>query len=172
MGNPDMRTSSPRQQGFTLLEVVFATLILTIAVAGIFGLFGYSTMLNATQGDHGTRTVEYAQDKMEQLMTLNFNDTTSDPRQYPTASSGGVGLTAGGSINPASPASGYVDYIGQNGSPTTLSTNAVYIREWLIVNDSNTPPQIKTITVFVQKLAETKGSILPSTTLVSQKGPV
>lgn len=164
-----MKISRQRQQGFTLLEMLFAVVILTIAAAGVFALFGYSMLLNSSQGDHGTRTTEYAQDKMEQLMTLNFSDTSSDPTQYPTASSGGHGLTAGGSVNTASPATGYVDYVAADGTPTQSSTNAAYIREWLVANDSNTPPQIKTITVKVQKIAEPNGTILPSTTLVSQK---
>ena len=170
MDTLDMKVRSKRQQGFTLLEMLFATVILTIAVAGVFALFGSSMMLSSSQGDHGTRTTEYAQDKMEQLMTLTFSDASSDPTQYPTASSGGVGLTAGGSVNPASPATGYVDYIAADGTPSHSSTNAAYIREWLIADDSNTPHQIKTITVMVQKIAEANGVILPSTTLVSQKG--
>jgi len=162
-------TPKARQQGYGLIEMLFAIVILTIAAAGVFALFGSSMLASSTQGDHGTRTTEYAQDKMEQLMTLKFSDTSSDPTQYPTASSGGVGLTPGGSINPSSPATGYVDYIGPTGSPTSSSTNAVYIRAWLIANDSNTPPQIKTITVMVQKMSEPNNVILPSTTLVSQK---
>jgi prepilin-type N-terminal cleavage/methylation domain-containing protein len=166
----DMKTPTQRQQGFTLLEMMFATVILTIAAVGVFALFGSSMLISSTQGDHGTRTTEYAQDKMEQLMTLTFSDTASDPTQYPTASSGGVGLTAGGSINPATPASHYVDYITADGTPSASSTNAAYIREWLIADDSNSPHQIKTITVVVQKIAEARGMIIPSTTLVSQKG--
>jgi prepilin-type N-terminal cleavage/methylation domain-containing protein len=169
MNAVDMKIPRQRQQGFTLLEMLFATVILTIAAAGVFALFGSSMMISSSQGDHGTRTTEYAQDKMEQLMTLLFSDTNSDPTQYPTASSGGVGLTAGGSINPASPTTGYVDYITPDGTPVQSSANAAYIREWLIADDSNTPHQIKTITVMVQKISEAKGMILPSTTLVSQK---
>jgi len=150
--------------------MLFATVILTIAATGVLALFGSSMMVSSTQGDHGTRTTEYAQDKMEQLMTLNFSDTASDPTQYPTAASGGHGLTAGGSINPSSPATGYVDYITGDGTPTQSSTNAAYIREWLVADDGNTPHQIKTITVMVQKITEANGMIIPSTTLVSQKG--
>ncbi|MGC2322986.1 MAG: prepilin-type N-terminal cleavage/methylation domain-containing protein [Terriglobales bacterium] len=165
-----MKIASQRQQGFTLLEMMFATVILTVAAVGVCALFGSSMLISSTQGDHGTRTTEYAQDKMEQLMTLTFSDTASDPTQYPTASSGGVGLTAGGSINPATPASHYVDYIAGDGTPSPSSTNAAYKREWLIADDNNSPHQIKTITVGVQKIAEANGVILPSTTLVSQKG--
>lgn len=83
----------------------------------------------------------------------------------------GNGLTAGGSINPASPVTDYVDYIDNNGTPGTSSTNAAYIREWLIADDSLSPHQIKTITVFVKKLNQ-GGPIVPTTTLVSQKGGI
>jgi prepilin-type N-terminal cleavage/methylation domain-containing protein len=166
----DMKNASKLQQGFTLLEMMFAIVILTIAATGVLALFGSSIMISSSQGDHGSRTTEYAQDKMEQLMTLNFSDTSSDLTQYPTASSGGHGLTAGGSLNSASPSSGYADYIAADGTPTQSSTNAAYIREWLIADDSNTPHQIKTITVMVQKITEANGVIIPSTTLVCQKG--
>jgi prepilin-type N-terminal cleavage/methylation domain-containing protein len=164
-----------KQKGFTLLETLLAAAILVIAAAGILGLFGVALMQNSVEGDHGTRTTEYAQDKMEQLMALSLTDTTSDVTQYPTclaivtSTCAGHGLTAGGSVNPASPTTGYVDYIDGNGNPMTSATNAVYIREWLIVNDSNSPTQIKTITVMVKKIIES-GPIVPSTTLVSQKG--
>lgn len=158
-----------------MLETILAAAILIIAAAGILGLFGVALTQNSVQGDHGTRTTEYAQDKMEQLMALSLTDTTSNVTQYPTCLSvvtstcAGNGLTAGGSINPAAPVSGYVDYIDGNGNPMTSSPNAVYIREWMIANDSNTPTQIKTITVMVKKIIES-GPIVPSTTLVSQKG--
>jgi prepilin-type N-terminal cleavage/methylation domain-containing protein len=168
-----MRARRNTQAGFTLLETMLAAAILLIAAGGVLGLFSVAMSENAVVGDRGTRTTEYAQDKMEQLMALTFSDTTSDVTQYPTCLSlvqtcTGSGLTAGGSVNPASPSTGYVDYVSANGAPSTSSANAAYIREWSIVNDSNTPPQMKTITVVVQALNQ-GGAIVPSTTLVSQK---
>jgi len=162
------------QQGFTLIETLVAMGILVTVVVGILGLFCVALTQNSVQGDHGTRTTEYAQDKMEQLMALGLSDTTSDVTQYPTClaqlqTCSGSGLTAGGSITPASPSTGYVDYIDVNGTPGTSASNAVYIREWLIVNDGNSPTQIKTVSVMVKKITE-QGPMIPTTTLVSQKG--
>lgn len=174
--NLEMKKLKKNEEGFTLLETMIAAAVLAVAAAGILGLFCVALAQNSVQGDHGSRTVEYAQDKMEQLMALTFSDTTSDVTQYPTClalvqTCSGNGLTAGGSINPASPVTDYVDYIDNNGTPGTSSTNAAYIREWLIADDSLSPHQIKTITVFVKKLNQ-GGPIVPSTTLVSQKGGI
>jgi prepilin-type N-terminal cleavage/methylation domain-containing protein len=161
-----MKVSRAGEQGFTLLEVLIAAVILVVVAAGVLGLFSVALLQNAAAGDHGTRVTEYAQDKMEQLMVLTFSDTASDVTNYPTSSTGGTGLTAGGSINPTSPATGYVDYINGSGSPTNLPSGAVYIRQWKIADDT---AQIKTITVRVQKITESKGLIAPSTVLVCQK---
>src|ERR1051326_3474284 len=110
-----MRMRKNSRRGFTLLETMVAAGILLIAAAGILGLFSVSLMQDSIAGDHGTRTTEYAQDKMEQLMVLNFSDNTSDLTQYPSCLSqfqtcSGYGLTAGGSVNPSTPSTGYVDY--------------------------------------------------------------
>lgn len=164
-----MKRSNKREGGFTVLEMLIAAAILLICASGILALFGFSMMQNSTMGDRGTRTTEYAQDKMEQLMALGFSDSTSDVTQNPTNSSGTCcGLAAGGSADPTNPSTGYVDYIGANGTQQTTSTGAAYIRVWMIANDSNSPPQIKTITVKVSQLNAT-GAIVPSTTLMSQK---
>jgi prepilin-type N-terminal cleavage/methylation domain-containing protein len=162
------------QKGFTLLETMMAAAILLIAAGGILGLFSVAMAENSVAGDHGTRTTEYAQDKMEQLMALPFGDTSSDVTQYPTclalvtSTCSGSGLTAGGSVNPGSPTTGYADYVNASGTPSISAAGAVYIREWSIVNDGNTPTQMKTITVFVKALNQS-GPVVPTTTLVSQK---
>jgi hypothetical protein len=39
----------------------------------------------------------------------------------------------------------------------------------MITNDSNSPTQIKTITVMVKQISATTGPIVPSTMLISQK---
>jgi prepilin-type N-terminal cleavage/methylation domain-containing protein len=163
-----MKVSRKSERGFTLLEVLIAATILFVCASGVLALFGLAVMQSSAQGDRGTRTIEYAQDKMEQLMALSFSDSTSDLTQYPTVTGTCCGLAAGGSVDPANPATGYVDYIATNGTPQANSTGAAYIREWTIANDSNSPPQIKTITVLVKQLNAT-GAFVPSTTLMSQK---
>jgi hypothetical protein len=149
--------------------MMMAVAILFVASSGILALFGLAVMHNSALGDHGTRTTEYAQDKMEQLLTTTFSDTTTDFTQNPPATGTCCGLSAGGSVTPASPATGYVDYVSTNGTPSSSSTGAAYIREWMITNDSNSPTQIKTITVMVKQISATTGPIVPSTMLISQK---
>jgi hypothetical protein len=64
--------------GFTLLEEVFAAAILIITVVGVMALFGTAFKMSFWQGDPSTRTVEYAQDKMESLLALGFSDVSTD----------------------------------------------------------------------------------------------
>jgi hypothetical protein len=68
------------------------------------------------QGHLVARTTEYAQDKLEQLQVLAFNDATSDTRTFPATNTGGTGLTPGGSSDTAAPVASYVDYLDINGN--------------------------------------------------------
>ncbi len=164
------KRGSNGQRGFSLLEAMIACLLMITCSAGLLALFGFAIKVNTSQGDEVTRTTEYAQDKMEQLMALsmvNFDDVQSDVTQYPTqpAASGATccGLAAGGSLT--TPTTGYVDYVNQSGVYSSSSANAVYVRTWQIVNDGLAPTQVKTLTVLV--VAKTK-LLPPQTTLVSQ----
>lgn len=156
-------------RGFSLIEVLIASLILAVVAVGVLGLFSVAVLRNTTAGDHGTRVTEYAQDKMEQLMGLGFSDTASDTTSYPTAATGGTGLTAGGGLTSTAPVTNYVDYIKYDGTPSASSTNAAYIRMWQIADDVSGAATLKTITVRVQKISEVKGEVLPFTVLVCQK---
>lgn len=160
------------QRGFSLLEAMIACLIMITCSGGLLALFGFAMKMNTSQGDQVTRTSEYAQDKMEQLMALgavNLDDILSDVTQYPTqpASQGGTccGLAAGGSLDPNNPVTGYVDYVNQAGTYSASSANAIYVRLWLIANDNLAPTQVKTITVKVVALTTL---LPPQTILVSQ----
>lgn len=172
------------QRGFTLLEVLVATALLLVGIVGLMGLFTVAAVQNAGQGDQATRTTEYAQDKMEQLMVLAFNDGSSDTTQYPACitnistgpcTGGGLGgnmdnsTAAKGGLNTASPVAGYVDYMNSSGNPSSSSTGALYMRQWTIRADGLTPARIKTITVQVTALNSLGQSSLRQTTLVSQK---
>src|SRR6266404_1726284 len=64
--------SAPPGRGVTLVETMLASLILIIVVAGLLPLFTTAITQNEQQGDIATRTIEYAQDKMEQLVKLDF----------------------------------------------------------------------------------------------------
>ena len=48
------------------------------------------------QGHLMARATEYAQDKMEQLLSLSFGDVTTDTRTFPAGNTGGSGLAIGG----------------------------------------------------------------------------
>lgn len=182
--------------GFTLIETIFACVILTICATGILSLFTISVVKNANRGDDATRTTEYAQDKMEQLMSLQFQDITSNTIFHfdgtnlqppclnfsmtsPCAT--GKGLTApGGDLT--TDAAGYVDYISlSNVSSTWVSsdsaTGASFRRRWQITLDAS--GKVKTIVVSVvsmKALAASSSTLLdgiaPQTTLVSQKTAV
>jgi prepilin-type N-terminal cleavage/methylation domain-containing protein len=170
-----MKSSSRNQRGATLIETMIALVILAIGLLGAMGLMAYGVTLNWNMGDRATRTTEYAQDKMEQLLALNFTDGSSNTTVYPTTTTGGTGLggtmtgssTVGG-VTSGSPVSQYVDYIDTSGNLQTTSTNALYIRQWSI--STNASANLKTVTVVVRALiSPTTGGGAPTTTLVSMK---
>ena len=138
------RTAPRRDEGFSLLETVFALGILAIVAMGILplGLLAVSTTEN--QGHLMARTTEYAQDKLEQLMALSFGDSTSDTRVFPATTAGGTGLAPGGSANTAAPAANYADYLDINGNVLAAGggapANWYYTRVWQIeeVDPGNT----------------------------------
>ena len=105
---------------------------------------------------------------MEQLLALQYGDSISDTRSFPAATSGGTGLTPGGSFDVDSPAASYVDYLDVNGNlcgsasglaatppcaapvATTAPTNWFYKRVWKIddtATDASLPANLKRITV-------------------------
>ena len=161
------------QRGVTLIETMIAATVLIIGVTGVMAVFTVSISQNSGQGDIATRTAIYAQVKIEQLMAMSFNDGASNTTVYPTASSGGTGLggtmagnaTVGG-INPASPATNYVDYLNA-GAQQTTATGASFMRQWTIL--TNAPGNLKTIKVLVTVKNWTGKGLAPSTTLVCTK---
>jgi type II secretory pathway pseudopilin PulG len=162
-------------RGVTLIETLVATGILIIVVAGVLPVFTLGFQTTEQAGDLATRTTEYAQDKMESLIKLDFNDAATDTTVFPAATSGGSGLGGAmaanasvGAVPPTAPASTYADYLDFNGTLLTSSTGAYYTRQWKISTGSSTT--LKTITVVVSSLhaAGIKGAA-PSTTLVSIK---
>jgi Tfp pilus assembly protein PilV len=169
------RKSSLRnnQRGVTLIETMIAAIILLIGIVGIMSLFTVAIQQSSGQGDIGTRTAVYAQDKIEQLMALGFNDGASNTTVYPTASNGGTGLggtmagsTTVGGITPGSPVTSYVDYLDAGAQQTTAS-GANYMRQWTI--STNAAGNLKTITVLTTVKNWVGKGLAPSTTLVCTK---
>jgi type II secretory pathway pseudopilin PulG len=174
-----LRDCARLERGSSLIETLVAVAILIIVVAGVLPVFMLSTQTTYAQGDVATRVTEYAQDKMEQLVSLNkdniisdgFNDGTTDTTVFPAAVNALDGTTSCtgtspnicglggvmaanstvGSIPPTAPVTYFVDYLDTNGNLLTSSTGAYYTRQWQVSTDST--GNLKTITVVASSVS-------------------
>ena len=156
-----------RDDGFTLLETIVALGILAIVAAGILPLGLVATKATENQGHLMARTTEYAQDKLEQLMALSYGDSVTDTRVFPAASTGGTGLAIGGGLDPASPQTGYADYLDIDGNVVTNDT-WYYKRIWQVTQAAANLKQITVLTIVRQSAAGGAGR-LPQATVTSLK---
>lgn len=156
-------TRGSAEAGTTLIEVVVASAILVTLMAGLMSMAGLAISTTENQGHLAARTTEYAQDKMEQLLALQYGDVTSDTRNFPATNTGGTGLAVGGSYNVDSPVASYVDYLDANGNlcgstgaacvaptGTTAPSGWFYKRVWKIddqSSDATIAAHLKRITV-------------------------
>jgi hypothetical protein len=161
MGAAVIRRSG--EQGTTLIEVLVATGLLVTLMAGLMAMSGIAISTTENQGHLAARSTEYAMDKLEQLLALQYGDSTSDTRVFPASTSGGSGLAPGGSANVDSPVALYVDYLDVNGnlcgstgagcaapSGITPPTGWFYQRAWKIddsTTDATLPANLKRVTV-------------------------
>jgi Tfp pilus assembly protein PilV len=149
------------QDGTTIIEVVVASAILVTLMAGLMSLAGLAISTTENQGHLAARTTEYAQDKMEQLLALAYADATSDTTVFPATAAGGTGLAVGGSANPSTPVTKYVDYLDQSGNlcgtasasciapvGTAAPTGWFYQRVWVVSSPSTGLKQI-TVTATI-----------------------
>lgn len=149
-------------RGVTLIETMIATIIALIVVLSLGSVIFNASVTSNNQGKEATRATIYAQDKMEKLLSLDFDASTSDANSCTqtassqpatcdttgiTASGWTQGLLAGGATSPeqqACPASGasvgYIDFLDPNGiqltgsSCSALTGTAAYIRMWQITD--------------------------------------
>ena len=162
------------QRGLSLIEVMIAMVIFLIGVVSVMSLFTVAVTQNANQGEFATRTTEFGQDKMEQLLTLSFTDSATNTAVFPTQTSGGTGLGSGltagntvGSVDTTAPATGYVDYLNAQGNLLASSSGWFYKRQWSIA--LNAAGTVKTVTVVVITATQAGAGKPPSTRLVSNK---
>jgi hypothetical protein len=137
----------------TLIETMIALAILFTITVGLMAMATVAIMTTENQGHLGARTAEYAQDKMEQLLSLAYTD--GDLKPPPDASdtasaacfpkicdTGGTGLAAGGSLDFNAPVDGYVDYLDRDGLPlgggVAPPDGWFYMRVWQV--EEFTPP--------------------------------
>jgi len=178
------------QLGISLLETMIALTVLLIVTVGVMCMATVAVETTENQGHLQSRVTEYAQDKMEQLISLGYGDgdlgtgTGTDTTAFPACSPNtnpscttGTGLFVGGSSNPAtpvtSPGNGYVDYLDSAGNPTTSGGSWFYIRVWQIDQPAGTT-NLKRITVTAQVRSTVGGTgsgagALPTATVVSLK---
>ena len=158
------------ERGTTLIETMIALTVLLIAMSGLMTLAGMSARTTENQGHLAARTAEDAQDKMEQLLTLRYNDLTSDTTVFPAVAAGGTGLAIGGSLNPAVPVAGYVDWLAGDGTflggGVTPPANWFYERVWQITQFT---PTVKLISVTVTTQWAFGKSALPKSTVAALK---
>jgi type II secretory pathway pseudopilin PulG len=164
-----------QQSGMSLLETMIALTILLIASAGILTMAAVAMVTTEDQGHLMARATEYAQDKMEQLISLSYGDSTTDTTVFPAANTGGTGLAVGGGTDFSAPTASYVDYLDRNGNQLTITggvapANWFFIRVWSVALPTGTT-NLKQISVAsrVRATIGKPSGALPQTTLVSIK---
>ena len=158
------------EDGTTLIETSIACGILFVTLAGLMSMGTIATMHTENQGHLAPRTTEYAQDKMEQLLSLAYGDSTTDTIVFPAVNAGGSGLAVGGSTNTAAPVNLYVDWLANDGSllggGTAAPATWFYERVWQVTAPSAT---LKQVTVAVTVRSAIGGFMLPKSTVVALK---
>ncbi len=140
-------------RGFSLIEVLAATTILTVALAALAQLFAISAKSNSSAKATTFASV-LAQQKMEQLRGLTWGfdtlglpltDTTTDITIVPEMA-GGHGLSPSPAGTLGQNTDGYCDFIDKNGAwlggGQTPPASTAYIRRWSVeplpTNPNNT----------------------------------
>ncbi|MBN2243357.1 MAG: prepilin-type N-terminal cleavage/methylation domain-containing protein [Acidobacteria bacterium] len=164
-----MRRKFSGQSGMTLVESLMAIVILLVGLLAMAQALTFSVLASKTHGRDATKATASANDKMQELTGLQFNDTTTDITVNPPYPATGTGLTAGGSIPPAAPLAGYADYLDASGARTTAG-DAVFTRQWRIADDPSGAP-LKTISVCATSNRSFQVGTPPSTTIVTEKVP-
>jgi hypothetical protein len=186
MSTPDV--SRRGELGFSLVETMVALSVLLVVTAGVLPLTVWTLKMTENHGNLMARTTEYAQDKLEQLMALAYGDVVSDTRVFPAVTNGGSGLSPGGSVNPAAPLDGYVDYLTVDGALLPSAGGAppdgwYYQRLWLIeeigaADPVSCPANVSaaqrclkriTVTATVRYAAQGGGGVMPRATVTALK---
>lgn len=132
-----------REEGFTLIEVLVATLVMVIGLAGMAQLLGVSTIMHADAREVSTGT-QLAQAKIDELMKMN------------------MALAPAVQITPANP-----DSLGQNVAGYFDTPQAGVTRRWRV--QAGPAPNTRVLTVrVVNARARAYGGRTELTTLLRQ----
>jgi hypothetical protein len=177
-------TPRAAESGSSVIETVVATALLLIVLGGVASMGIVAMTTTENQGHLSARATEYAQDKMEQLLTLAYGDSVSNTVAFPTALGGGSGLTVGGSSSTAAPIDNYVDWLASDGSllggGAAAPASWFYERVWQVTCASaayvppqacadNPPTGVKQIFVTVTVRSSIGGFMLPRSTVMALK---
>jgi len=133
------------QRGFSLVEVLFALVVLSVAVSGLAHLFTVAAYTNA-RARATTYAAVLAQQKMEQLRGLAYGfepgggavtDVETDITVQPELPAGGAGLQSSPPGALADNTVGYVDYVDASGASlggaaAVPPPGAAYVRRWSV----------------------------------------
>ena len=160
------RSSWTTERGFSLLEVLMATTILTVGLAALAQLFAISTRANFSAKATTTASI-LAQQKMEQLRGLTWgfdtlglpiSDYSSDTTVIPEAPTGGKGLSPSPLESLKTNQDGYCDFLDRYGyslgGGTTPPGGTVYIRRWSVEPVPTNPNNTLVLQVLVTLLRD------------------
>ncbi|MBI3400173.1 MAG: prepilin-type N-terminal cleavage/methylation domain-containing protein [Acidobacteria bacterium] len=132
------------ESGFSLLEVLVATTVFALAVAGLADVCAVAARANTSARDSTLASLLAAQ-KMEQLRSLMWgfdtagrplSDTTTDVSVTPERPSAGVGLSPSPPGALAQNVAGYCDFLDAAGRPlgggTEPPASAQFARRWSV----------------------------------------
>jgi len=112
-----------RQSGFSLIEVLVASSLLAVGIAGVAPLFATSSRANDA-ARHATYAAVLAAQKIEEIRAAPFPDST------------------GGEL---------AEFVDANGTATTDSDRSAYQRRWTIEPLPNHPVETVVISVAVSQ---------------------
>ncbi len=169
--------------GVSLVETMIAVMVAFIVMSAVGAVVFSSMVANKNQGTEVTRMTALAQEKIEQLTRLGFNDTTTNTTLI-TDTGWTIGLTANSSTDltqltscPGAGSSnvGYVDFLDNNAQALAGACSAAvsggfgYQRRWKITNISGVTG-LKQITIVVYaRNAVTTGAAPPMVSLTTLK---
>ena len=144
MGLEKSRSSASSAAGFSLVEVLIATVILAVALVSLAQLFALSTHSNMS-ARNTTYTAVLAQQKLEELRSLTWgfdtqglpiSDTATNTAVSPETPAGGTGLSPSPAGTLGANTNGYVDYVDQFGNKLggggAPPPGTVFVRRWSV----------------------------------------
>ncbi len=158
-----MSKNLKEERGMTLVESLIAMLILLVALLAMAQVLAFSVIASKNYGQDAGKTTVSARDKMEELTGMGFTYTFTNPSDTFTDTR----LTAGGSLYPSTPVTGYADYFDTVGG-TAAASDAVYVRQWQISDISANQKRIM-VSVSSTDNRRLRYGERPSTTLVTVK---